>query len=189
MSYPEDNELGYNIDLHNYEGGGGEHETFVKRIFNRTGKDKHERTFRSSAIIQLACFVVAAVMLIIFSCLLSDFKEERQVLVNNDIGMDSFVNWRMVLYKAELVVCPIVMLTSKIKRYNVLMIGWLLYCVVWFMSIFNCINGYNALHNINFTQMKNLHHNKNFEEFTTLLEWMIWIKLGPYILWLVLLVF
>ena len=145
MSYSDsdDQELGHNITLH-YEGGGkGEtsNETFIRRTYNNTGKDSRERVFKSSGWVMLTCLIIAAVMLIIFSCFMTSLKNERAVLDANDIALGSFVNWRMFLYKAELVITPLVMICSRIKNYNILMVGWVLYIVIWFCGIVNCIIG------------------------------------------------
>ena len=78
----DDQELGHNITLH-YEGGGrGEtsNETFIRRAYNKTGKDTRERNFKASGWVMLSCFVLAAIMLIIFSCFMTTFKNERATL-------------------------------------------------------------------------------------------------------------
>ena len=150
-SSDDDCELGHNISLH-YEGGDYkvDNETFIRRTFNKAGKDKHERIFKSSGYIMLGCFILAGIMLIIFSVVISSMKDERAILDANDIAVGSFVNWRLFLYKAELVVTPLVMCTSKIKNYNMLMISWLIYVIIWLMGIVNCIIGYHAIHALNF---------------------------------------
>lgn len=107
---------GYNIVL--YEGGRlakyGDSDNFFTKLCNKSGKDKHARVFKSSAYFMSFCFINAAVLFTTFALLLSHYKAERAEIDVNAAHVGDFIDWRMFLYKAEMVLTPFIALSTRL---------------------------------------------------------------------------
>ena len=114
-----------------------------------------DAVFKSTATYMGCCFIIALILMVIYIVGLAYVPKEIAIVQNKCPDIIDFVDWRIYLYKAELVLCSMIILgsISKWHKYEILFCGYVCYFILWVAGIINIVWGMVIFYDKPFQEM------------------------------------